>query len=213
MWWEFPVYALIGYVVGSIPVGLIVGRVVRGIDIRDYGSGKTGFTNVVRTVGARWGVVALVGDLAKGVGPVLAARLLSDEPYVQTAAGLAAAIGHDWPVFAGFDGGRGVATSYGAALVMNPIAASVLLPFGIGLVAITRIVSVMSVGMAPVLAIEYVILSAVGWQPWAFAVYAVIAAGIVIVLHRENIERLLKGTEPKIGSGGSHRAGTAPAEH
>jgi glycerol-3-phosphate acyltransferase PlsY len=210
MWWEFPVYAAIGYLVGAIPVGLIIGRAVRGIDIRDYGSGKTGFTNVVRTVGARWGVVALIGDLAKGVGPVLAARLLTDEPYVQAAAGLAAAIGHDWPVFAGFEGGRGVATSFGAALVMNPIAAGVLLPFGIGLVAVTRIVSVMSVGMAPVLAIEFVVLSAIGWQPWAFAVYAVIAAGMVVVLHRENIERLLSGTEPRIGQGGSTRSEASP---
>jgi glycerol-3-phosphate acyltransferase PlsY len=206
MWWQFAVFALFGYVVGSVPVGLIVGQVARGIDIRQYGSGKIGFTNVLRTCGARWGLVALVGDLAKGVLPVLIARFVSDEPYVQALAGLAAAIGHDWPVFAGFEGGRGVATSYGAALVMNPIAAAVLLPLGIGLVVVTRIVSVMSVGMAPILAVEYVVLSAIGEQPWAFAVFAVIAAAMVIASHRENIQRLIAGTEPKIGQGGTSRA-------
>jgi glycerol-3-phosphate acyltransferase PlsY len=212
MWWEFALFIVAGYLVGSVPVGLIVGRAARGIDIRQYGSGKTGVTNVLRTCGARWGVLALAGDLAKGVGPVLLARFVSDEPYVHAAAGLAAAIGHDWPVFAGFQGGRGVATSFGAALAMNPIAAGILVPFGIGLVVVTRIVSVMSVGMAPVLAVEYVALAAMDQQPWAYAIYAVIAAGIVIVLHRENIQRLLDGTEPRIGQGGDQREAPPAAD-
>jgi glycerol-3-phosphate acyltransferase PlsY len=205
VWWEWVVAVAAGYLAGSLPIGLWVGRIARGIDIRQYGSGKTGFTNVVRTVGARWGVVALAGDLAKGALPVVLARLISGEPYVQAVAGLAAAVGHDWPLFAGFQGGRGVATSYAAALAMNPIAALALLPFGIGVVAVTRIMSVLSVGMAPVLAIVFVVLSATGVQPWAYSVYALIAAGIVIVLHRENIERLLAGTEPRIGQGGAQR--------
>jgi glycerol-3-phosphate acyltransferase PlsY len=193
-------------------MGLIVGRVARGIDIREFGSGKTGFTNVVRTVGARWGVVALVGDLAKGALPVLLARGLSDEPWVMAATGLAAAVGHDWPVFAGFRGGRGVATSYGVLLPMNPIAAAAMLPVGLGLVAATRIVSVMSVGMAPVAAVVFIVLAALDLHPWAFAVYATLAACIVIVLHRENIERLLAGTEPRIGEGGDRRATALEAD-
>jgi glycerol-3-phosphate acyltransferase PlsY len=118
---------------------------------------------------------------------------------------LAAAVGHDWPLFAGFQGGRGVATSFGAALAMSPIAAAVLIPFGVGLVAVTRIVSVMSVGMAPVLAVEFVVLAMVGVHPWAYAIYALIAAAMVLVLHRENIERLIAGTEPRIGQGGTQR--------
>lgn len=211
MWWAFLGCAVFGYLVGSIPTGLIVGRVARGIDIRQFGSGKTGFTNVLRTVGARWGIVALLGDLAKGFVPVLVARFVSDEPYVQAVAGLAATIGHDWPLFARFEGGRGVATSFGAALAMNSLAAGSLVPFAIGLVALTRIVSVMSVGMAPILAVEFIVLSAIGVQPWAYAVYATIAAAMVIVLHRENIQRLLNGTEPKIGRGGTQRE-DAPAD-
>jgi glycerol-3-phosphate acyltransferase PlsY len=212
VWGAYLACAGIGYLLGSIPTGLLVGRVARGIDIREYGSGRIGFTNVLRTVGARWGVVALVGDLAKGVVPVVIARLLSDDPYVQMTAGLAAGIGHDWPIFAGFQGGRGVATSFGSALAMSPIPAAALLPFGIGLVAATRMVSVMSVGMAPVLAAVFVVLAATGFHSWAYAIYAIVAAGLVLVLHRENIGRILAGTEPKIGRGGEPRESSPDAD-
>ena len=179
-----------------------MGRFARGIDVREYGSGRTGFTNVLRTVGPRWGVVVLVADLAKGAVPVIIARLLSDEPYVFAVAGLAAAVGHDWPLFAGFRGGRGVAASFGAALALNPIAAAALIPVGVGLVAVTRIMSLMSVGTAPLLAVVFVALAAAGVHPWAYAFYAVIAAVMLIALHQENIKRLLAGTEPKLGQGG-----------
>ena len=205
MWWQFLASAAIGYLLGSIPAGLWVGRLARGIDVREFGSGRTGFTNVLRTVGLRWGVVVLVADLAKGAGPVIIARVLTDEPYVYTVAGLAAAVGHDWPLFAGFRGGRGVAASFGAALALNPIAAAALIPVGVGLVAVTRIMSLMSVGMAPVLAFVFVALAAAGVHPWAYAVYAVIAATILLVLHQENIQRLLAGTEPRLGQGGQQR--------
>jgi glycerol-3-phosphate acyltransferase PlsY len=212
MWWAFLLCAAIGYGLGSIPAGLIAGRVARGIDIREYGSGRTGFTNVVRTIGVRWGAVVLIADLAKGAVPVVIARVASDEPYVQAVAGLAAAVGHDWPVFAGFQGGRGVATSYGAALAMSPIPALALMPVGVGLVAVTRIMSLMSVGMAPVLALVFVVLGATGFHSWAYAVYAVLAAVMVIALHRENIERLVAGTEPRLGRGGERRAEPPAAE-
>jgi glycerol-3-phosphate acyltransferase PlsY len=205
MWWEFAVCAAIGYLLGSIPTGLLVGRFARGIDIREYGSGNTGFTNVLRTAGLRWGAVALLGDLAKGVIPVVVARLLSDEPYVQAVAGLAAVAGHDWPVFAGFRGGRGVATSFAAALAMNPIAAAAVVPVAGGLLAVTRIMSVMSVGMAPVVAVVFVILAATGVHSWAYAVYSIVVAALIVVLHRENLKRLLAGTEPKLGRGGQRR--------
>ncbi len=211
MWWEFLVCIAIGYLLGSIPVGLLVGRLAKGIDIRQFGSGKTGFTNVVRTVGARWGVLALIGDLAKGAAAVVIALIISDEPVVVMAAGMAAAIGHDWPVFAGFQGGRGVAASFGVVLAMNPIAGAILLPVGIAIVAITRIVSLMSVGMAPVVAIVFVVLAVLDVHPWAYAVYAIAAAVLVLVLHRENIVRLLAGTEPRIGEGGEQREGPPAA--
>jgi glycerol-3-phosphate acyltransferase PlsY len=206
MW--FLICGVIGYLVGSIPIGLIVGRVARGIDIREYGSGKIGATNVVRTAGIRWGVVAVLGDIAKGVAPVLIARLVSDDPYVQATAGLCAAVGHDFPIFAGFHGGRGVATSYGAALAMSPISAAIVLPLGIAVLARSRTLSLMSVTMAPVLAMVSITFAAFGWHSWAAATYAIIAAALVVVFHRENIQRLIAGTEPKLGQGGDRRAAT-----
>jgi len=207
MAWEYLVSIALGYLVGSIPIGLIVGRVAKGIDIREFGSGKTGFTNVVRTVGMKWGIAALVGDIAKGALPVVFVRFAFDDPWVTMAAGLAVAIGHDFPIFAGFKGGRGVATSFGVVLAMNPIAGAVLLPFGLAILGITRIVSLMSVAMAPVVAIVFVVLSALGMQPWAYAVYAIAAAALIIVLHWENIQRIIAGTEPRFGEGGSRREG------
>jgi glycerol-3-phosphate acyltransferase PlsY len=211
MWWEFLVCGAIGYFIGAIPSGLIVGKLAKGIDIRDYGSGKLGFTNALRTLGVRWGAVVLVVDILKGVVPVGIALIISDEPWVVAVTGLAAGAGHDWPVYAGFHGGRGVATSYGAALAMSPLPALALLPVAIVVLATTRIMSLMTVGLAPVLAIVFVVLAAVGYHPWAYAVYAVIAAVQVVILHRENLQRLLAGTEPRIGEGGSRR-GDAPPE-
>ena len=207
MWWAFLVCGAAGYLAGSVPMGLIIGRVARGIDIREYGSGKTGVTNVVRTAGIRWGVVALLGDVAKGVAPVIIARLISGDPYVQTTAGLFAAVGHDFPVFAGFHGGRGVATSYGAALAMSPVSAAIVLPLGIAVLGLSRTMSLMSVTMAPVLAMVSVTFAALGWHSWAAATYALLAAALVVVFHRENIARLIAGTEPKFGQGGDRRAG------
>ncbi len=205
MWWEFVVCITIGYGLGSMPAGLWAGRLARGIDLREYGSGKTGFTNALRTLGPRWGAAVLLVDLGKGVLPVIAARIISDEPFVQAAAGFAAAIGHDWPALAGFHGGRGVATSFGAALAMSPVPAAALIPVGGLLLATTRMMSVMSVGMAPVLAGVFVVLAALDYHPWAFAVYAIASAAQIIMLHRENIQRIIAGTEPRLGRGGERR--------
>ena len=133
MWWAFLVVALIGYLLGSLPMGLIAGKVVRGVDIRDYGSGKTGFTNALRTIGLKAALLVLLGDALKGAVPVLIARLLSDDAYAQMVAGLAAVVGHDWPVFAGFRGGRGVTTFFGVLLAMNPLVFLAMVPVGVGI--------------------------------------------------------------------------------
>ncbi len=206
MWWAFLVTAVIGYLLGSLPLGLVAGRLARGIDIRDFGSGKTGFTNALRTIGFRASLPVLVGDLAKGALPVVIARLLSDNAYVQTVGGLAAIAGHDWPVFAGFRGGRGVTTSFGVLLGMNPLVAMALLPIGVAIALITRYMSVMSISGAVLAAGVLVGLAAAGVLPVAYAVYAGLAGALIVVLHRENIRRLLAGTEPKIGRGGGRRA-------
>ncbi len=206
MSWAIPVAAVIAYLVGSIPNGLILTKMTRGVDVRDYGSGKTGGTNVLRTAGAKLGVIVIILDIAKGLAAVYIARALTGEVWGHALAGILAAIGHDFPVFAGFRGGRGVSTSYGAALAMNPAAAGIALPFAIVLVAATRIMSVMSIGGASIVAIVFVVFAIAGWTPWAYAVYTVAAAVLLIALHKDNVLRLIAGTEPKIGKGGTRRA-------
>ena len=210
MWWAFLVVALIGYLLGSLPMGLIAGKLVRGVDIRDYGSGKTGFTNALRTIGLKAALLVLLGDVVKGVAPVLIARALSDDAYAQMVAGLAAVVGHDWPVFAGFRGGRGVTTFFGVLLAMNPLVFLAMVPVGIGIAVVTRYMSVMSMLSAVLAAAVLIGLAAGGVLPAAYAVYASLGAALIVFLHRENIGRLLAGKEPKIGHGGEKRAEKVP---
>ena len=215
MWWALVLAVLIGYLLGSIPVGLIVGRVTRGIDVRDYGSGVTGATNVIRTSGWKAGIFVIVCDIGKGVAPVYIGHGLAkaagidvhdDRAWVAAAGGLAAVCGHIWPVFAGFRGGRAVASGFGAALAMNPLASIAMIPVAALVVGATRIMSVMSITMAPALACVFIALAALDISPPAYAAYASAAAVLIVWKHRPNIERLLAGTEPKLGRGGSKRA-------
>jgi glycerol-3-phosphate acyltransferase PlsY len=214
LWAAIILAAAAGYLIGSIPIGLIVGRVTRGIDVRDYGSGVTGATNVIRTSGWKAGIVVIIGDIAKGIVPVYVglglARLLDvdvhdDRAWAAAAGATAAVIGHIWPLFAGFRGGRAVATGFGAALAMNPLASLAMIPVAALVVGGTRIMSVMSISMAPLLALLFIVLAALDVSPPAYAVYASIAAALIVYKHRPNIERLLAGTEPKIGRGGQKR--------
>jgi glycerol-3-phosphate acyltransferase PlsY len=220
MWWALVLSAAIGYLLGSIPVGLIVGRVTRGIDVREYGSGVTGATNVIRTSGWKAGVLVIIGDIAKGLAAVYIGLALArladidagdDRAWAGALAGIGAVVGHIWPVFAGFRGGRAVATGFGAALAMNPLASLAMTPVAAFIVASTRIMSLMSITMPPVLALLFVVLALMDISPPAYAVYGVIAATLIVWKHRPNIERLLAGTEPKIGRGGQKRT-DAPSE-
>jgi glycerol-3-phosphate acyltransferase PlsY len=215
MIWGLPAAALIGYLFGSIPVGLIITRINKGVDIRDYGSGVTGATNVIRTSGAKAGVLTIIGDVAKGIAPVYIGLALAkaadisphdDRAWVAAAGGTAAVIGHIWPLFAGFRGGKAVATGFGAALAMNPLAAAAMIPVAALVVASTRIMSMMSITMAPALAVLFIVLAALDISPPAYAVYAVIGATLIVWRHNGNIRRLLAGEEPKIGQGGTKRA-------
>ena len=215
MWWAIVVSALIGYAIGSVQFGLIVGRITRGVDIRDYGSGATGATNVIRTSGAKAGVLVIILDIAKGITPVFIGVALGhaagvdshdDRAWISAAGAFAAVCGHVWPIWAGFRGGKAVASGFGAALAMNPLAAIAMLPVAVIVVAATRIMSLMSITMAPALAALFVALAALGISPWAYAAYAIGAAAIILYKHRPNIARLLAGTEPRIGRGGTRRS-------
>ena len=219
MWWAIIVGAICGYLIGSVQFGLIVGRVTRGVDIREYGSGATGATNVIRTSGAKAGVLVILLDVAKGIAAVYLGIGLGhfagidshdDQAWVAAVAAFAAVCGHIWPLYAGFRGGKAVATGFGAALAMNPIAAAAMIPVAGVVVAGTRMMSLMSITMAPALAVLYVVLAAMGISPWAWAAYAIPTAGLIVWKHRGNIARLRAGTEPRIGRGGERRTEPNP---
>ncbi len=215
MWAAIAVSAVIGYLIGSIQWGIVIGRATRGVDIRDYGSGATGTTNVIRTSGAKAGALAMILDIAKGIVPVYLGFAIAmlfgvdahdDQAWAAAACAFAAVVGHCWPLYYGFRGGKAVATGFGAALAMNPLAALALLPVAAVIVGVTRIMSVMTIAMSPILAALFVVLAALDISPWAWAAYAVPTAAIIVFRHRANIERLIAGTEPRIGKGGDKKA-------
>lgn len=202
---EFILFAIGGYLLGSVQVGLLVGRVLKGVDVRDYGSGSTGTTNILRNLGVGPAVFVIVCDLLKGVIPVLIAKYVSDDARLQVVAALGAILGHNWPVFAGFRGGRGVATSLGATAAMMPLLGPIMPLVGGVILIPTRYVSLMSILGTVVTAILIVALAATNRVPDAYAVWAVLAAGLIVVRHRGNIARLRAGTEPKLGQGGGRK--------
>ncbi|MFN8639043.1 MAG: glycerol-3-phosphate 1-O-acyltransferase PlsY [Dehalococcoidia bacterium] len=196
---------LVGYVVGSVQTGLIVGRLARGIDVREYGSGKTGFTNTLRSVGLAAALVVLVFDVLKGALPVLLGEFVFHDSWAGALGGAAAIAGHTWPLFAGFRGGRGVATAFGAFLAVTPVAALVVVAVAALILAVTRYVSLMSVlGVAAGFAalVGLVLMERVNA---AYLLFGVLAFAAVELNHLGNIRRLLAGTEPKLGQGGGRR--------
>jgi glycerol-3-phosphate acyltransferase PlsY len=200
---------VVGYLLGSIPVGLIVTRLFGGgVDLRDFGSGKTGFTNSLRVLGLRRSVPVFVGDFLKGLAAALLPLLWTDDPWAQAAGGIAVVVGHAWPVFAGFRGGRGVLAGVGALFGLNPVAALVVVPVFLLCILLTRYVSLGSILAAASAGIAFVVLAAAGEQSWAYGVAAATGATMVIALHHDNIARLLAGTERKLGKGGERRVAT-----
>jgi acyl phosphate:glycerol-3-phosphate acyltransferase len=187
----------LGYVLGSIPTGLLVARWQKGVDIRRHGSGNIGMTNVLRAVGKGAAALTLVGDLVKGLLPVLLARAWLTYPWAIGLVALAAVIGHLYPVFAGFHGGKGVATTLGASLPLLPGPLLIAFLVFATCVALRRQVSLGSLAAAAALPI-----AALVWgSPAAYVLYALVAATLIWYRHRENIQRLLAGTEPTIGRG------------
>lgn len=197
---------VVAYLLGSLPSGLIVGRVYRGVDVRDQGSGKTGFTNTLRSLGVGAALIVLAADLAKGALPVVVARLVFDDPWAAALSGIAVVIGHTFPVFAGFRGGRGVATGCGAFIAVAPLAALAILVAGAGVLAATRYVSVMSIAGTAAGFIAIVVLVIGGWLAPQYLLFGAAVALSIELSHLPNMRRLLRGVEPKLGQGGTRRA-------
>lgn len=183
-----------GYLVGSVPFAYLLAQ-RRGIDLRRVGSGNVGATNVLRTSGAREAVIAMCLDASKGALAVVIARTLTTGPATPVAAGLAAVIGHIYPAWLGFRGGKGVATAAGVFAVVAPLALAIASAVFVLAVWATRYISVGSIAGAIALAVS----AAAGEVPGAVAVGATIAALIIVHCHRGNLARLVSGTERRVG--------------
>jgi glycerol-3-phosphate acyltransferase PlsY len=186
------VLVVLGYLAGCVPSGLLLGRRA-GIDVRRHGSGNIGATNVARSAGALLGLATLVADAAKGSLPVLVAGALDGRPAVATAAGVAAFVGHVFPVTLRFAGGKGVATAVGVLLVIAPLALVCALVVFASTFLLTRYVSLGSVLAAIAVPIA---IAALGYPRSTLAAGTVMSA-IIVVRHRENLARLRAGTEPR----------------
>ena len=195
--------AIAGYLIGAIPVGLLISRLFRGVDLRDYGSGKTGFTNSLRVLGLRRSLPVFLGDFGKGVAAVLLTQVYTDDPWARAAAGFAAIVGHVWPVFAGFRGGRGLLAGAGALVALNPLAALAAIPLAGIALYLTRYVSLASITAAASAGGIFAGLAAADLHSWAYATTAVVGAALIIAVHHDNIGRLRSGTERKLGQTGS----------
>lgn len=203
------VILVLAYLLGSFPTGYLLVKALKGIDIRDYGSGGTGATNVLRTVGKGPALVVFAVDLLKGSAavwmaqwlfPLLLARFGGSgfglaQPWVDMLAGLLALLGHSRSVWLGFTGGKSVASGLGVLLAMAwPVALGALGMFGLTL-ALSRIVSLGSM----LAALAAVMLMVITGQPLAYTLLAIVGGGYVILRHRGNIQRLVAGTEPRLG--------------
>lgn len=184
----------IGYLCGSIPFALLLTR-SRGVDLRDVGSRNVGAANVLRTAGVAPAVVVMLLDAGKGALAVVVARLLTDDVVMVMIAGLAAIIGHVYPPWLRFRGGKGVAASAGVFVVLAPLATAIAALAFVGTIAATRFISAGSIAGALVLPVAAV----AGNAPAPVVVGTVLAAVIVLVRHRDNLSRLVAGTERRIG--------------
>ena len=186
---------LVGYLLGSIPTGLWIGRWRGGGDIRASGSGRTGATNTFRALGLRWSVTVLVLDAVKGVAPILIVMAVWESPTAEVVAGLAAIVGHQLPLYAGFRGGRGAATALGAMLVIMPMGALFALGTALPILLRIRVMSLATLCGATSAAIGISLLAAFGQAPDAYIAYAVGTWLLVVVGHRDNVQRIAAGTE------------------
>jgi glycerol-3-phosphate acyltransferase PlsY len=191
------ILAVLSYVAGSVPFGVIVAKLTGAPDPRTTGSGRTGGTNALRAMGRRRALVVVTGDVLKGTLPVLVARLVTGNSAVEVVCGIAAILGATRSMFVGFKGGRGVGTSVGTMLVIFPPAILVGGPVFVGVILVTRYVSLGSLlaVASGALLVGIWWLAANGSVPAVYPVYATLGAALVWLAHADNIARLIHGTE------------------
>lgn len=202
------IVAIIAYLIGSISFSVIISKKMAGFDVREKGSGNAGSTNVLRTVGKKAAVITLICDILKGVVAILLALLAGviikdlDKALLVQLAGVFVIIGHTFPIFFKFKGGKGIATSLGVLLMINWQIGLICLVFALILMALTRIVSVGSIMAAilfPVLVLfinqNYIVAES---SNWSYLIFSVIIALLVLFNHRANLKRIVNGTENKL---------------
>ena len=201
------IIAIIAYLIGSINFSVIISRKMAGFDLREKGSGNAGTTNVLRTVGKKAALITLICDILKGVVAIfvayIAGKIIKDVDTAMLAqiAGLLVVVGHAFPIFFEFKGGKGVATSLGVILTTNWQIGLICLIFALVIIIATQMVSMGSIGAAilfPILTLfidEHFIVPASGMK---YFIYSLLLALLVIFLHRENIKRIMNGNENKL---------------
>jgi len=202
--WEIAIILLLAYLFGSIPVGALVAR-ARGIDIQKVGSGNIGATNVLRTLGPGPAAIVAFFDVFKGGIALLIVRLAGLDGMVAGLVAVAAVLGHNYSIWLRFSGGKGVATSFGTLLVMDPWVALLTLPIGVTAMVLTRYVSAGSMIGAVA---SVVIAIGLGRPVWEIITLGLLA-GLIFFTHRENIQRLQAGTERRLGEKSAEKTGTA----
>ena len=198
------IVTLIAYLLGSISFSVIISKKMAGFDVREKGSNNAGATNVLRTVGKKAAAITLICDILKGVITVILALGIGTISNVNTAllcqiAAIEVAIGHTYPIFFGFKGGKGVATSLGIILIVNWKIGLICLIFALALMAITRMVSLGSVSAAILFAILTIFIKdSYIVEGRGYVVFGILLAGLVLFNHRKNISRIAKGEENKL---------------
>ena len=209
---QFIAVIIVGYLLGSIPSGVLVSKLLAKVDVREYGSGKTGMTNVLRTAGKKAAALVFLLDILKGVLAVVFAGLIVGRNYLvigddfglgllvaQALAGLAAIVGHNWSIFLGFKGGRGVLTFFGGLFALCPVAAlfgGEVFIIGAGLTRFASLGSIAGVVGTYSILIPLTIFNGF---PLEYLIYTLIGTVLIVVMHKENITRLLSGKERRLG--------------
>ncbi|MBK16246.1 MAG: acyl-phosphate glycerol 3-phosphate acyltransferase [Chloroflexi bacterium] len=197
---NFIIFGTLSYLIGAIPIGLILSKSLRGIDIRNYGSGSIGMSNIQRNLGNFPAAVVLTLDMTKSFLPILYVRYFLPDPQIlETISALGALTGHCWPIFAKFRGGRGVATGWGSLLILSPITGIISGIIGIPIIIMYKFISLGSIIGATSGCISMMLLSITRYHSFEYLWYALLGNIIVVYKHKENIQRLLEGTERKIG--------------
>ena len=200
------IVGIVAYLLGSISFSIIISKKMAGFDVREKGSGNAGATNMLRSVGKKAAALTLLGDALKGVVAILFALLVGiivkdvDIELLKYVAGISVVVGHTFPIFFGFRGGKGVATSLGVILMLNWKIGLICLVFALLLMAFTKMVSMGSVGAAilfPVL-VMFINTNFIVSEGSGYFVYSIILACLVAFNHRSNIQRILNGTENKL---------------